>query len=113
MKDIGLYYPHTEIRDSRVVKAAMLIWDELEIIVPYSNFQLTSSSAEVVKVIQETEFLRSRPPEPDQQTAAHKKIIELFSGQLPDWFLFRPEELLSDPNDLLFWRSQLRKSFAT
>jgi hypothetical protein len=92
MKDIGLYYPHTEIRDSRVVKAAMLIWDELEIIVPYSNFQLTSSSAEVVNVIQETEFLRSRPPEPDQQTAAHKKIIELFSGHLPDWFLFRPEE---------------------
>jgi len=92
MKDIGLYYPHTQIRDSRVVKAAMLIWDELEIIVPYSGFELTSISTEVVKVIRETEFLRSRPPEPDQQAAAHEKIIELFSGHLPDWFLFRPSQ---------------------
>jgi hypothetical protein len=92
MKDIGLYYPHTKIRDSRVVKAAMLIWDELEIIVPYSGFPLTSSSEEVINVIQETEFLRSRPPELDQQKAAHEKIIKLFSGHLPDWFLFRPSQ---------------------
>jgi hypothetical protein len=63
MKDIDIYYPHLKIRDSRVVKAAMLIWDELEIIVPYSGFPLTSSSEEVINVIQETEFLRSRPPE--------------------------------------------------
>jgi hypothetical protein len=92
MKDIGLYYPHAEIRDPRVVKAAMLIWDELEVIVPYSGFPLTSTSEDVTKVLQETGFLSPRAPEKDRQTAAHEKIVKLFSGHLPDWFLFQPNQ---------------------
>jgi hypothetical protein len=116
MKDVGLYYPHTQIRDSRVVKAAMLIWDEIEIIVPYKDFKLTSVSSEVDKVIKETDFLQVRPPEEEQQAAAQKKIITLFSGDLPDWFLFRPgqpeeQEYLVYPEklDLETW-IQLKKA---
>ena len=35
----ALYYPHTEIRSVPLLKTAMLLWDHVEFIVPYSGYR--------------------------------------------------------------------------
>jgi hypothetical protein len=91
MKEIGLYYPHTQIRDPRVLKAAMLLWDRLEIIVPYKEFELKSDSTEVTRAIKETKFLKAREST-DLQEVIHERVVDLFSGDSSDWFLFTPDQ---------------------
>ena len=78
MKEIGLYYPHTKIRDPRMLKGAMLIWDSVEIIVPNEWHQLGADTDEVRHVIKETKFLRSRIPEYAEKNLAGEEIARYF-----------------------------------
>jgi hypothetical protein len=36
----ALYFPHTEVRSESIIRTALLTWDSLEYIAPYSGYRL-------------------------------------------------------------------------
>jgi hypothetical protein len=69
----ALYYPHTEIQDPRIIKNALLLWDELETIVPRRHWQRASRNSrdldEAIELI-----VRERVPSSAEKAAAHKAL---------------------------------------
>jgi hypothetical protein len=77
----ALYYPHTQIRSQIILKNALLLWDEIETIVPSSR----TLSSEGTLLEQEATRLvvRSRRPSNEERRAAHEALNGLIeSGQL-------------------------------
>lgn len=77
----ALYYPHTEIRSQIVLKNALLLWDEVETIVPSSVS--VSNAGTLLEQEAARLVVRSRRPSVDERRSAHEALNGLLeSGQL-------------------------------
>jgi hypothetical protein len=108
----ALYYPHTTVESEDLLKIALLLWDRLEYIVPWPNFDVRYASPPAARAMEliGTEHL----PGEDEKRAAHSRLQELVSGKLPPQFYFKkkrnqphepyemyPQKLLPDSWKLL------------
>ena len=95
----ALYYPHTTVRDLRLLKTALLLWDHLEFITPRSNYKLTSHDGNK-EVDEALELVGSAlRPSPEQQSQAHDAIEDLATSPFPKDFLW--EEAVGDDDRYL------------
>ncbi len=84
----AIYYPHTTPATKDVLRTALLLWDELKFIVPWSGFDPPHADravAEAVEVIG-----RLAVPTGAQKREAHRRIQEFANGPLPAALAYRP-----------------------
>ena len=82
----ALYYPHTTIQDTGLLRTALLMWDELHYIVPHEHFTVnyaTKEENEAIEIIG-----RQRVPSSEEQAAAHDLIEDFVTRPLPAAFNF-------------------------
>lgn len=80
----ALYYPHVTPRSTHLLRTALLLWDELEFILPYRGFQpdhATRTIAEAVELIGSAHV-----PTNDEKRMAHQRMMDFATGELPDTF---------------------------
>ena len=84
----ALYYPHITIRNGDLIKTALLLWDNVEYIVPDKYVRARSHD----RNIQEAFELITKPhlPTLSEKRRAHELIVQMVNSGLPDWFLFSP-----------------------
>src|SRR5712671_6863127 len=82
----ALYYPHTSIDNIDLMKTALLLWDQLEFIVPWKPFApeyaepLVARAMEVIGI--------PHCPTYDEQVETHRHIEELVNRPLPPNFYY-------------------------
>lgn len=84
----GLCYPHSHVYDERVLKTALLLWDNLEWIVPRTNYAPDEEppprdAAEALGIIGKQHVVSE-----EAKRLAHAQIMRLANGRLPEWLLF-------------------------
>jgi len=84
----GLYYPHSHVYDERVLKTALLLWDNLEWIVPRTNYAPDEEPpprdvAEALGIIGKQHVVSE-----EAKRLAHAQIMRLANERLPEWLLF-------------------------
>jgi hypothetical protein len=83
----ALYYPHTTVDSEEIIKTALLLWDRLEYIVPWPDFEVQYATPSVARAM---ELIGSEhPPGEDEKRAAHSRLQDLVSGKLPKQFYFK------------------------
>ncbi len=109
----AVYYPHTElstwhIAGERLLKRALLLWDQLEFIVPDPGYKAQYGDpkiAEAIEIIGVNHF-----PSEDEKKQAHLRIEDLVTRpKLPEVFLYRgtdpyeiyPQKFLPDTWNVL------------
>ena len=100
----GLYYPHTTADDVSVLQTALLLWDELQFIVPYAGFKLRSENND--RLVDEAYDLIGKPhvPSETEKKQVHEQVIELLTA--PDC-----QQLLMQARfDLLAAKTVVRKA---
>jgi hypothetical protein len=77
-----------------MMKSALLLWDQVEFIVPWHNYQISyrefGYNAEDAKVLEHAHhLLRSEHvPSDEEKRAAHDRVLDLATTpNLPNWFL--------------------------
>ena len=82
----ALYYPHTTVESVELVKSALLLWDRLEFIVPWTSFRAKYDDPLVERAM---ELIgRARYPSDAEKREAHEHIEDLVTRPLPpDFFL--------------------------
>jgi hypothetical protein len=100
----ALYYPHTQIPSTSLLKTSLLLWDNLQFIVPYQGYKSQYEDrdvAEAVELIGEPRCLNE-----EEKKEAHTRIEELATRQLPPVFYYRSaqgaEEYEIFPQKLLY-----------
>ena len=86
----AIYYPHTTPASSQILRTALLLWDEVEFIVPWEGFvphHANSQVAEIVELIG-----RQRVPSHEAMRLAHDRIEEFATQPLPDAFRYQSTE---------------------
>jgi hypothetical protein len=80
----ALYYPHTHISDTGLIKTALLLWDQLEYIVPWKHFHTRYSDHHIAEAME----LIGQPhcPAADEQRNTHLRLEDLVNGPLPPQF---------------------------
>jgi hypothetical protein len=102
-----VYYPHTEIKTPDFVKAALLLWDEVEYIVPYADYRPEYTDRRMAEAV---EFIgRPHVPTDGELEAAHAVIRDFATGPLPACFFRRePKDAPRDAeNDFEIWPQKL------
>jgi hypothetical protein len=115
----ALYYPHTKAQDPSLLKTALLLWDQLEFIVPYDGFELSEPRPNQPKADDEhvgTAYkLIARPhvPSDDEKRLVHEQVEELLTSPngakfcarkddtLPGNYEIYPQKLLADTWEIL------------
>ena len=94
----ALYYPHTSVDNVDLVKTALLLWDQLEFIVPWEHFEaeyddpLIERAMELIGV--------AHCPSRDEQEETHRHIEELIARPLPPSFYFSTQPHHNRPGDV-------------
>ena len=85
----ALYYPYAEISNESILKTGLLLWDKLEYICPYRGYPQNPRSYNVGAALE----LISKPhlPSKEEKRLMHSEVEKLISSELPDWFIFIPE----------------------
>jgi hypothetical protein len=84
----ALYYPHTTVDNKNLVKSALLLWDQLESIVPWSHFRHVYEDSEIARAM---ELIGVRHvPDEDEKRATHERLEELTRRKCPPEIYFRP-----------------------
>ena len=103
----ALYYPHTRFRDIGLLKTALLLWDKLEFIVPWDDFDLRSNfNNDEVNEGMEVIGVGLRPSY-EQMALAHEAVEDLATSPLPKDYLL--ENLHEDNQYLIYPQKFLRK----
>ncbi len=91
-KQTALYYPHISLENEALLKNALLLWDNVEILCPFDAFPRLPKTAE----LHDAFSLIARPlkPTPEQMRSAHDAIVAVANSNLPDWFF--PENVPKD-----------------
>lgn len=84
----ALYYPHSTIRDESLLKNALLLWDVVDVIVPFDGFKPYGGSKQAERALEI--IARPRAPSDDEKAVAHDRVLRLIQADLPDWFKFEP-----------------------
>lgn len=87
----ALYYPHSRIASERLVKSALLLWDQLEWLVPQPGYTVDSRLPKPVQAALEM-IGQPRVPTDQEKRLAHAEIMKLTEKRLPEWLLFDPRE---------------------
>lgn len=83
----AVYYPHTRPTNSEVLRTALLLWDNVEFIVPWKGFRPHHVDREVAEVFDV--IGRESVPSEEAKLLAHERIEEFATQQLPDAFRYR------------------------
>jgi hypothetical protein len=99
----AVYYPHTELRSPLMLSTALLLWDELEFIVPYQGFIPSYRNRDMKEAV---ELIgRMHVPTIDEKKLAHERIEEFATRQLPAAFYY--ESNASDGWEYSMWSQKL------
>jgi hypothetical protein len=108
----ALYFPHTEVRSKNLIHTALLMWDQLETIVPWKGYRPQYKDAEAAAAM---ELIGTpRAPTEAEKLGVHALVEELLrdgvpetlrysprSGQRDDTYEMWPQKLLRDTWKLL------------
>ncbi|MCJ2105915.1 hypothetical protein MKK70_11115 [Methylobacterium sp. E-041] len=87
----AVYYPHTQLKQPGVLKSALLLWDKLEFIVPYKDFELEHPDKDVQDGL---EVIGSAYcPSEEDKSNAHAMIEDFATGPLPESFLYHGDRV--------------------
>lgn len=111
----AVFYPHSTIRDSALLKRALLFYDEVELLVPHGRHPLIAEGAlrdvsehEARGIHAAAEFLlRQHVPTENDHRRAHELIERLVERPTPAWFAFEPHhryEIYPEKFMLETWR---------
>lgn len=80
----ALYYPHISIENEGLLKNALVLWDQVELICPFESFPFLPNDPEHRAAFE----VIARPLKPSEQemNEAHEAILEVANSSLPDWF---------------------------
>jgi hypothetical protein len=85
----AIYYPHTKIRSASLLKSALLLWDEVHIIVPWEWYAIDPSSPDQAAAF---EIIgRKLHPSREQKEQVHEIIEDFVRRPLPKGFFLSPE----------------------
>jgi hypothetical protein len=94
----ALYYPHTEIQSESLLKTSLLLWDELEFIVPNSDYRPQYDKRDMAEAV---ELIgKHRPLSDAEKQEAHDRIEEFATRKLPPVFYYRPAQRSRDPYEI-------------
>src|SRR5436190_10469800 len=79
----ALYYPHIAIENEGLLKNALLLWDNVELICPFGDFPHVPDHPDQLKAFRT--IARPLQPSDEEKQAAHDAIIEIANSNLPDW----------------------------
>lgn len=84
----ALYYPHTEVKSTALVKRALLTWDRLETVVPFPEYepQYEGVIAKAMELVG-----GKRAPTDDEKGKVHDLVEDLIEGGVPETFTYQPE----------------------
>lgn len=84
----ALYFPHTEVRGKNVVHTALLMWDELEYIVPFDGYHPHYTDRHIADAM---EIIgRKRVPGRAEQQKVHLAVEDLLRDGVPETFRYSP-----------------------
>ena len=91
----GLYYPHTTAVDSSVLKTALLLWDELQFIVPHEEFKLRSETND--RLVDEAYDLigKAHVPTFTEKQQVHEQVEEILTTPNSQQFLTQRDDTLA------------------
>lgn len=77
----ALYYPHTAIRDPKLIKTALLLWDDVTCIVPEPQWKPPTVFKQ--RILNEAQALITRyhVPSPAQKRSAHNDVCEFLDEE--------------------------------
>lgn len=94
----ALYYPHTEIRNEAIVKRALLTWDQLEFIAPYSGYRPYYSNDRIAEAMEIIGVARA--PSEAERNSVHSSIVKMVEGGIPASFQYRPKQIEENQFDI-------------
>lgn len=105
----AIYYPHTRPVSSKILRTALLLWDELEFIVPWEGFIPDHPDRDVAEIV---ELIgRQSVPSLEAKRLAHERIEEFATQQLPVSFYHRPRQRDSAGVPYMFVRKLLPETW--
>ena len=96
----AVYYPHTKIRNESLLKTALLLWDELHVIVPWESYAAKPSpilEAEAFELIG-----RTHCPTEDEKRQVHDLVEDFATRPLPPEFRLHTAESEDDDDYEMF-----------
>jgi hypothetical protein len=85
----ALYYPYAEISNESILKTGLLLWDKLEYICPWHGYSQNPRSSNIGAALEL--IVKPHLPSPEEKRLIHKEVEKLINSELPDWFIFIPE----------------------
>lgn len=79
----AVYYPHTQIRNEKFLKTALLLWDEVQFLSPSDQFSFEGANATEIEALEI--LCRPHVPTESEKTLVHRKIVDLLANPLPEW----------------------------
>ena len=90
----ALYFPHIHVQTDRLMKTALLLWDQVEVITPWPGFPISyhdlGYNAEDTKSLEHAHRLinHEHVPSADEKRNAHDRVLDIATTpNLPKWFL--------------------------
>jgi hypothetical protein len=80
----ALYFPHTTIRSTDLICTALLLWDRLEYIVPWSSFRADPANRNHARAMELIGAAHIPTHEEKQET--HERLKEMMGRKLPPLF---------------------------
>ena len=82
----AVYYPLTTVDNEHLIKSALLMWDKLEFIVPWSGFRPNYSNPLIARAMELIGI--ARVPTEAEKREAHSHVEELVDRKLPPAFYY-------------------------
>ncbi len=91
----ALYYPHTNITDKNIIKNSLLLWDNIEYITPFQNWNHSRFDSkpfnEAIEIISKPHF-----PTENERKEVHDRVSTLLKKDLPQWFFLDEDKTTQD-----------------
>jgi hypothetical protein len=85
----ALYFPHTEVRSKNTVHSSLLLWDNLEFIVPFRNYRPNYDDREMAEAMDIIGL--KRVPSEQEKTILHSLVDDLLKSGVPETFRYSPK----------------------
>jgi hypothetical protein len=86
----ALYFPHTQIKDIGLLKQALLLWDQIEYIVPDKEWQHKRSDDNVFNEVIDI-VAKPHCPDAEEKRLVHDRVKDLVEKGLPEWFFLEDD----------------------
>lgn len=101
----ALYYPHSVMNDRALMKSALLLWDEVEVISPNTKFEPKYADRELAEAAEIV--VKHRPPTEDNRRTVEARIFELADKAPPEWLLYRKNAKHGDYDTYRMYKDKL------